>query len=309
VHVERRQGLPLHELVRYPKYVSIEVIDFCNARCVMCGVDPDRRSRQKLPPEIFDKLLGELAENAEHVRWVSLGGNGEALADSGLEDKVARLKQAGIRRVHVTTNASLLTEARAEGLLRAGIDYVGISLDSLDKATFEAIRIGLNFDDVYRNLRNFIWARDALRPETQIRIQMVAQDLNAGEQEDFMRHWTEHLMSHDQVVIQRVFGWGRIRDLEPRSAAANAIPCITLWGSMDIYADGKVHMCCNDTNGDIVVGDTRTHSLAEIWQGPEMTRIRELHLNHQRHTIELCDGCMTWNENKHATDGTGTKQS
>jgi len=298
----------LNTLLHYPRFVSIEVIDFCNARCVMCGVDPDRRSRQQLAPEVFDKLLRELAQNTEHVRWVSLGGNGEALADAGLEGKVARLKQAGIRRVHVTTNASLLTEERAEGLLRAGIDYVGISLDSLDKSTFETIRVGLNFDEVYHHIQAFIRTRDMLRPQTQIRVQMVAQKLNADEQEAFLRHWSERLKVHDRVVIQRVFGWGRTRDFEPRSPAANAIPCITLWGSLDIYADGKAHLCCNDVNGEIVIGDTRTQTLAEIWQGPEMSRIRQRHLDHQRHTIELCDGCMTWNENKHAIDEPGTRQ-
>jgi len=308
LHIERRQGLSLDELLRYPRFVSIEVIDFCNARCIMCGVYPDRRSRERLAPEIFDKLLGELEENAELVNWVSLGGNGEALADTGLEEKVSRLKQAGIPRVHVTTNASLLNEERAEGLLRAGVDYVGISMDSLDKATFETIRVGLDFDEVYRNIRAFIRARDTLRPQTQIRVQMVAQELNAGEPEEFLRHWAEHLAPQDRVVIQRVFGWGRTRDLEPRSPAANAIPCITLWGSLDIYADGKAHMCCNDVNGDIVIGDARTQTLAEIWQGPEMSRIRQLHLDHQRHTIRLCDGCMTWNENKHAIEATGTNQ-
>lgn len=40
-------------------------------------------------------------------------------------------------------------------------------------------------------------------------------------------------------------------------------------------ADLKLKLCdCRDVNDELIVGDLATHSLTELWTGPEATRVR-----------------------------------
>ena len=58
------------------------------------------------------------------------------------------LKDGGIKNVFISTNVSLLDSARARELLRAGLDTIIMSIDSLDKATYESISSRLVFEEV-----------------------------------------------------------------------------------------------------------------------------------------------------------------
>jgi len=68
---------------------------------------------------------------------------------------------------------------------------------------------------------------------------------------------------------------------------------------MSIDVSGEVRMCCADQEGTTRMGDLRLQSIAEIWQGPELARIRQLHLEGRRHELAMCDGCPIWSPAKH----------
>lgn len=77
---------------------------------------------------------------AEHgVEKLRLTG-GEPLVRKGIEQLIEQLAAIpGIKDVSLTTNGSLLTEARARALHDAGLRRITISLDAIDDATFKAI--------------------------------------------------------------------------------------------------------------------------------------------------------------------------
>ncbi len=65
--------------------------------------------------------------------------------------------------------------------MEAGLDSIILSIDSLKKDVFEAIRLRLNFEEVMENALRFIELRDRINPKTQIRVRMVRQDSNVDE--------------------------------------------------------------------------------------------------------------------------------
>lgn len=120
-------------------YLRISVTDRCNLRCFYCmpaeGV-PCLRHDEILSYEEILLLASAFARVG--IRKIKLTG-GEPLVRRDLDRLVAGLKSIdGIECVTLTTNGVLLRE-QLPGLLKAGLDGVNVSLDTLREDTFATI--------------------------------------------------------------------------------------------------------------------------------------------------------------------------
>jgi hypothetical protein len=303
--IESYLEFPIPLLLKFPKYFTLEPINRCNAKCIMCGIDFDSKKKAVMSQAFLEKIAGEMALYKDHIEKVIIALDGEPLLDRQLHKKVRHLKDVGLRVVNVTTNASLLTKKRATELINAGLDEIYITIDSLKKPIYEAIRIDLNFDEVYNNTCSFIKLRDQLNPRLKIRVLMVQQELNFNEPKEFEKHWRSLLADNDQVAIQKAHNWANTADVVQfgDERDINDIPCISLWGTLGIHADGRVGICCMDTQCVYPLGDLNNDTIAQIWSSKAMMDARELHLNGQRAKIPLCDGCTVWRADKRKLSG------
>lgn len=301
-YVEETLGHGADDLFAFPKYVLLEPVFACNARCVMCGIDFDQQSgvgKRTMEPALFDKIAAELAESRERINKVWLLGRGEPFLDKRLAAKIATLK-AGGHWVGIQSNAALMTPEKAEAVIRAGLDEIFITIDSLDPALFESIRVGLDFKSVYDHTRAFIQLRDRFNPNLKIRVQMVRQESNWEEPEAFTAHWAGKLGPGDQIAVQKAHNWAKEVEVVRfgDEAAVNLKPCISLWGTAAIFVDGVVGLCCMDTQPRHPLGDLTTQTMAEIWADEPLARAREIHLAGRRAERAICDGCTTWRDEK-----------
>lgn len=301
-YVEDVLGHPLSVLHRFPKYVYIEPINYCNARCNMCAIDFDEvgRTTRSMPESLFHKIVGEIAQYRDHVEKVVLYLDCEPLMDRRLHEKVRTLKAAGLKTVNIASNASKLNEKRAIELIDAGLDEIYFSIDSLHKETYEGIRVGLCFEEVVDNTLRFIRLRDERNPDLRIRIQAILQAANRGEGESIKAHWQPRLKAGDEIAIQRAHNWAGAVDMMAfgDEETTNHIPCISLWGTFCIHVDGDVGLCTMDVGREASLGNVATQTIAQIWAGAELGRIRDLHGEGHRDEIELCDGCTHWRQCK-----------
>ncbi len=299
-YLERRIGFPLPTLLAFPKYFQIEPINTCNARCIMCGIDFDAKVKAKMQDELFEKIVAEIARHKEHVEKVMIYLDCEPLLDKRLPKKIRKMKEAGIRWVNIATNASLLNEKNAIALIEAGLDEIYITLDSLIPEVYEKIRVGLKYEVVYRNIRRFIELRNEMNPELAVRLQLIEQELNHTEKDDFQDHWKPLLKPNDQIVVQKEHNWAnKINTMQfGGEADVNHIPCLALWGTLCIHVDGTVSLCCMDSEHEFPLGDVVTSSIEEVWRGEALNKVRQKHLEGTRNEISLCDGCTLWRDNK-----------
>jgi len=118
--------------------LRISVTDRCNFRCFYCrSADPEnyQQHEQILSWRELERL-GKVF-HALGIRKVRITG-GEPLLREGVENFIARMSELGFRDLSMTTNGRLLSE-RCQGLLKAGLKRINISLDSLDAVRFEKI--------------------------------------------------------------------------------------------------------------------------------------------------------------------------
>lgn len=139
-------------------YLRVSVTDRCNLRCVYCmpakGVEP-----VPYPQLLTLEEIARVCAAAARLGFsrVKLTG-GEPLARKGCVELVGMIKAIpGIREVTMTTNGVLLPQ-KLEGLVKAGLDAVNISLDTLDPAHFLAITRSPLEGDVREAIRRAVEA-------------------------------------------------------------------------------------------------------------------------------------------------------
>lgn len=136
-----------------PRELQVEVTGACNLRCRMCLV------RYRPPVDRVSGSLGfddvaRLVDALPGLERLTLQGLGEPLLAPDLVRMVRYASERGVR-VGFNTNATLLSEAKGEELIRAGLSWLCVSLDGATAGTFESIRDGARFERVVGNLRGF----------------------------------------------------------------------------------------------------------------------------------------------------------
>lgn len=288
------------DLVRYPRYVEVETVNACNARCPMCTIADWERGAPTMKDEVFTKIAADLIAHKDEIKRVSLYRDGEPLLDKKMASRIATLKQGGIKQVSISTNVALLTEKVSVALLEAGLDILIMSVDSLKKEVYEGIRVRLNFEETMENALRFAALRDRINPSTQIWMRMIRQESNKDEWPAYETFWKERLAPTDRIYHHNVFNWGgQLQGFKPITTSYEPnLPCVALWSLMVIFANGDVPLCNVDYNNKYPLGNVLEHSVSELWQSKLMAERRQMHVDGRKACITLCDKCNVWDESE-----------
>jgi MoaA/NifB/PqqE/SkfB family radical SAM enzyme len=150
--------LPLNQ--KFPSVIEFELDNKCNLECIMCSGDYSsliRKNREKKPAlgNVYDKgFLTQLEEFIPHLAETKFYGGEPFIIDIYYEiwNKIIELNPQA--RISVQTNATILN-TRVKNLLEKGLFHLNISLDSINKETYEKIRINADFDKVMENIKYF----------------------------------------------------------------------------------------------------------------------------------------------------------
>jgi MoaA/NifB/PqqE/SkfB family radical SAM enzyme len=152
--------LSQHQSGKYPSMFDFEISNTCNLECVMCigeNSSSIRRNREKLPPytQFYDNLFVEqLIEFIPHLKEARFSGGEPFLIPIYYDIWEQIIKTNPATQISVLTNATILND-NIKDLLVKGDFRLSISIDSLQKETYEKIRINGNFETVTANLSYF----------------------------------------------------------------------------------------------------------------------------------------------------------
>ena len=91
----------------------------------------------------------------------------------------------------------------------------------------------------------------------------------------------------NQVVFVNYNPWENIYIKEANNIVN---PCSDLWRRMFIWWDGKVNPCDADYKSKLSVGKFNLN-ISEIWKGEKYQKIRDMHINNKRKSINPCNSC------------------
>src|SRR5262245_45669083 len=198
--------------------------------------------------------------------------------------------EAGIR-TGMSTNATLMDDKRADMLLDCGLDYVILAFDGASKETYEKYRLGATFEKTRANILSFLDKKLARKSDIYVVLQMVMLKENSHEVEDYRRLWSipgvdEIRFKRDETQIEGA----RIPDGGLNGQRRH--PCHLLWrGPLYVRYDGLAFPCCYMYD-EPPIGDLRKQSVMEVWNSPEMVKLRAAHISGDLHEYPVCVNCQ-----------------
>ncbi len=287
----------LSDCLRFPKFFEIETVNACNARCIMCTIDEwEGNDSAVFSDELFQKFVDEVAHFSDWIEIICLNRDGEPTLDRKLPLKIKQLKDVGIKKVRIVTNAQKMTNKFARAILEAGIDEVMFSIDSIDKEIFEKVRVKLSFDKVLNNTLDYIKLRNEININSKVTVRMVEMPQTIEGKEKWLEFWNSKVNDNDSVYTMPMHNWGNQLQAEVEKKVNFFAPkaCISPFSSVAIHSDGKIGICAADYNTKHNMGDFSKDSIQAIWQGEKFTEVREAHLSKNRNKFSICRGCDIW---------------
>ncbi len=291
--------------LKRPYKATIEVTNACNSHCIMCPRQGMTRSIGSMNMELFQKVIQDCDKAG--VKIIQLFNFGEPLIHYRLPEMVQYAKTHTRARVQISTNAALLTEKRARELMEAGLDRINIDIDGFTKETYEGIRRRLPFDQVMANTRRLLELRREMGRKLFVSVSIIQMPETEAEIADFRRYWTplvnrvlvtnyntwnENSVAPGFMPGQTSGGQAPALQINPTERGTHfTCPCKSLWDQIVILHDGRAAICCLDYDGKVIVGDAKQESLLEIWQGQELTRLRQMHTELRMQDVPPCAVC------------------
>jgi MoaA/NifB/PqqE/SkfB family radical SAM enzyme len=151
VQVEEESGrLSLGRSITCLRRVYIEPTNICNLDCRICMRNVWDEPPGLMAAETFARIMQGIGTFSPPP-GVFFGGYGEPLAYPDILEMVAAAKRAGAT-VELITNATLLSEPVARGLIELGLDRLWVSIDGATPASYADVRLGDALPQVIDNL-------------------------------------------------------------------------------------------------------------------------------------------------------------
>jgi radical SAM protein with 4Fe4S-binding SPASM domain len=278
-----------------PTYLFIEPTNLCNLHCIMCptGAGKVHVEQGYMDVRLFRAIVDEVHP---YVSTIILAMGGESLLHPDLADMI-RYAEGHEVKVELNTNATLLNGRKARELLRSGISYISFAFDGYDKAGYERVRRGADFEATRQNILNFLRLKKeagAKKPFTVLSMLDFGLETGRSEEMDlFLRPFRGLL---DDVHIREVNSWGCLfkgtADFSPKVFAGKPHPCGRLWNSLAIAWNGEVLPCVFNLNHDFPVGRISERPLSAIWNSERLVGLRRAMCDGRHLEISpLCENC------------------
>ena len=273
-----------------PVRLWVEPTSYCNLACVMCpNKDLPRSQKGYMDFGLFRKIIDEASG---FVFDVHLLHRGESLLHPDFFRMVEYAHRAGlITRFH--TNGALLDEDKARRLIASGLDQFAFSFDGYDRETYERIRVKGNFDRTVSQILRFLEIKKELGARRPVTILELI-DFPGLFQGDGQRKRKEFLsrfkgLPLDKVKVKNLHNWAG--DSGRASRKNRYLPCTFPWQALIIFWDGSVLPCTQDFQGDSTLGNVRHTSLASLWNGQALVKLRRLILSGDIGGLTTCSQC------------------
>lgn len=269
-------------IIRY-----IETTGKCDNKCPICT---SRIRNFDMPYDEFCKIVDANMDILKGQR-VWLDFSGEPLMDATFFDKVRYMTKNGVI-TQISTNGNLLTDKNCYSLATSGIDYIVVSVLSLDPDVFKKLRGKDNLDDILSNIDKLKSYIDTYSPN--VSLQAVATDIDGLDRNAFINHF--HRKGIHAAIHKFTTRSNHITDIYEThhcSLPKRSI-CEGLLKNIVIMCNGEVTMCCSDFYGENSLGNIKDYdySIRKLLKNGNYEKF----IDNQRNNnyIGACKMCNTW---------------
>ena len=310
---EIRYGFYDRLKAEFPSQIIADITEICNLACVHCPHSVFKKSEHygacHLDPELNSKMVDEVRRHGQGItQYIRYTSNGEPLLHpKGYEMIEEAVRLSGVF-VTLTTNGTIMNEARTQRLLEAGVHLIDISIDAFTPETYSEIRVNGDLKVTRNNVIRLIrWVKES-GSKTKVVVSYVEQSANFRETADFEAFWKDQ--GADFVVIRRLHSCSGANKelaalswLKLKQSDGTRRPCLYPWERIVLTARGDLAFCPADWSHRAFIADYRKTTIKESWCGSFYESLRQSHLLNQFENHEFCDQCPDWSETRWPGEG------
>lgn len=286
-----------------PFVLFVDPASACNFQCTFCPtgdrelIKDTGRYQGRMHFELFQKIIDDLAYFPDQIKVLRMYKDGEPLLNNHFAAMVKYAKQSGrVPYIDTTTNGTLITPERMEPIIAAGLDKINISVDGMSPEQYKKFtKFNFKFNQFVENIQ-WLYQHKA---QCEIVIKIPGELISDAERQVFYDTFGDYC---DRIFIENFAPCWPEFDVEERTGfkitqgiyqqpITPTDTCPYIFYAMSVNADGLVSSCFLDWGRKLIVGDTRTHNLREIWNSDAFNRLRIQHLEGTRMHNPVCSQC------------------
>lgn len=270
-----------YHVADFPLHVDFEASFRCNLNCPMCfRPHIDKKNYGDMDFDLYKKGIDECVKNGLYS--IRLSWRGESTMNPNIVKMIKYAKEKGIKEVSFITNGRLLDGDLAKGLIRAGLDYLTVSVDGLEEH-YNKLRKPNTFRDISKQLKDFYVLKNKIGNGFPL---LKVQAIWTYIKEDPAAYYSHFKNFTDKINFDPENDYS-IKDV-PQD---NDFICQYPWQRITVTWNGEVPLCISDWNMHTKIGDLRTQTIKDIWRGKAMDEYRKTQLNKKRLSIPCCKKC------------------
>jgi MoaA/NifB/PqqE/SkfB family radical SAM enzyme len=280
----------------FPLFIQLDMDQVCNLKCPHCALNSvDNLSDFYSEKLTWNDYKNIIAEGEEHgCPSIAHTGFNEPLLDKNFERYIEYASLHNFIDIHFLTNATLLTEKRAQRLLDSGMTRIRFSIDAASSETFKIVRKG-SYDKVIRNIDRFLELKEKggyKLPVTGVNFCKI--NLNEHEVETFKNYWSDKV---DMVSIQSFIpANSEQKNLQfypsenfGQSHLIKDFQCPQPFQRV-VLRNKYITPCCS-LDEDLVLGTIGKDKIYDVWNSDRMKHLRQLHIDKQYEKNPACKVC------------------
>ncbi|MDY7228808.1 radical SAM/SPASM domain-containing protein [Hyalangium rubrum] len=274
-------------LLDFPSKIQIQTTNRCNYTCPMCPYPESAGGREgvRLDDALYHRLIKEVREAGRRVKLCLMLQN-EPLLDKrflDLLDEAHRAEDA-IASISTVSNGSVLDTAMLDRLMTYERFFLTLSINATDRERYREIHGRDFWDRVHGLLSNWNGPRRRLRLSFVLDSRSVDEARRFQEYWRSLGYWTRFVPINARV--DEMTQNARVHEFDESYGHCH-YPVDTL----NVLADGSVILCCNDWKHLDRYGNLRTQGISEVWNGPQLTRLRKAALEGTLREHPMCKAC------------------
>lgn len=189
------------ELDNTPVQLMFGLTNVCNLHCSFCPYCGFCMSKIEMVSELPIDLLKNLRPYLANAKFINPSGRGEPFLYSKFDEFIEICRECdALSAMQLTNNGTQLDKHDLSKL--EGVNIVAVSIDSVDKKTFEILRYGARLDKVLENVSKL---RKAL-PNTVLQFSITVNRLNITQLADIYLKAREYGINY--IFFNGIYGSG-----------------------------------------------------------------------------------------------------
>jgi len=297
---EKAAKISQHIHPEFPVTVGVVILKgLCNLHCRMCPIHNVRFDQPEyMDRDTFDRLMDEIPDNGQIN--VELTAMGEPLLHGDIRYFIRRLgDRCRKNSTLLVTNGHFLSEEIIDLILDARIDRLQVSLNAYGRENYRWFTGSPAYERAVANLERVIDKKAGAGngiPHITTHIAGIREF-----EADFARFLGQWEGKVELARIREIKDWsGVTRDngitpLLSEEIHCERYPCSWLWESIEVYPSGDLYTCSfQPFFATPPLGNIRTDSITDLWQGDSLRRLRQKHLAGRAADIDFCERCTNW---------------